>query len=67
MIQQDMKEMEASLFQAKVEASLADGCSWRMCEGAIEKNKVCVISLLLQSSFGAFLYWRHHGSDNILR
>lgn len=46
-IQQDMKDMEASLLRAKVEASLADGVSWGMREDAIEENEVCVISLPL--------------------
>ncbi|CAI9758723.1 unnamed protein product [Fraxinus pennsylvanica] len=38
-IQQDMKDMEASLLRAKVEASLADGVSWGMREDAIEENE----------------------------
>lgn len=40
-IQQDMKDMEASLLRAKLEASMADGISWGMQEDAIEENEVC--------------------------
>lgn len=35
-----MKDMEASLRRAKLEASLADGVSWGMDEDAIEENEV---------------------------
>lgn len=40
-VHEDMKDMEASLRRAKLEASLADGVSWGMDEDAIEENEVC--------------------------
>lgn len=42
-IREEMKDMEASLRRAKLEASLADGITWGMDEDAIEENEVCKI------------------------
>lgn len=42
-IREEMKDMEASLRRAKLEASLADGITWGMDEDAIEENEVCLI------------------------
>lgn len=39
-VREEMKDMEASLRRAKLEASLADGISWGMDEDAIEENEV---------------------------
>ncbi|KAM7520607.1 hypothetical protein LguiB_019569 [Lonicera macranthoides] len=38
-IREEMKDMEASLRRAKLEASLADGITWGMDEDAIEENE----------------------------
>ena len=40
-MQQETKDMEASLLRAKIEASRADGISWGMGEDAEEELEVC--------------------------
>ena len=44
-VHEEMKDMEASLRRAKLEASLADGISWGMDEDAIEENEVGAVYL----------------------
>ncbi|KAI5665777.1 hypothetical protein M9H77_15630 [Catharanthus roseus] len=66
-IQQDMKDMEASLLRAKLEASMADGISWGMQEDAIEENEDEVEEITWQTYKGQLTEKQEKTREKVLK
>ncbi|KAL2522982.1 SMAD/FHA domain-containing protein [Forsythia ovata] len=66
-IQEDMKDMEASLLRAKLEASLADGISWGMREDAIEENEDEVDEITWQTYKGELTEKQEKTRDKVIK
>ncbi|XAR51605.1 hypothetical protein NMG60_11006279 [Bertholletia excelsa] len=66
-MQEEMQDMEASLFRAKVEASLADGISWGMSEDAIEETEDDVDEITWQNYKGQLTEKQEKTRDKVIK
>ncbi|XP_059644876.1 uncharacterized protein LOC132286542 [Cornus florida] len=66
-MREDMQDMEASLLRAKLEASLADGVSWGMCEDAIEEAEDDAEEITWQTYKGQLTERQEKTRDKIIK
>ncbi|XP_074329125.1 uncharacterized protein LOC141666816 [Apium graveolens] len=66
-VHEEMKDMEASLRRAKLEASLADGISWGMDEDAIEENEDDIDEITWQTYKGQLTEKQEKTRDKVLK
>ncbi|GFZ19010.1 SMAD/FHA domain-containing protein [Actinidia rufa] len=66
-MQEEMKDMEASLLRAKLEASLADGISWGMSEDAIEEIEDDVDEISWQNYKGQLTERQEKTRDKVIK
>lgn len=66
-VREEMKDMEASLRRAKLEASLADGISWGMDEDAIEENEEDIDEITWQTFKGQLTEKQEKTRDKVLK